>query len=95
MIIYGSPLSPFVARVILACHHKGLAHEVVMPKGGLKTPEFLALNPFGKVQTVKDGAMTLYESSVIVPYLDGNYPKKNVIPASAAAAGKARLIATV
>ena len=46
MKIFGSPLSPFVARVILACDHKGIEHSVEMPEGGLKSPEFLSLNPF-------------------------------------------------
>ncbi len=96
MHIYGSPLSPFVARVILACEHKGLAYSISMPEGGLKTPEYLALNPFGKIPTVKDGANVVYESNVIVAYLDDKYPKKKkVIPASPAAAGKANLIAKV
>ena len=95
MNIFGSPLSPFVARVILACDHKGLEYNVVMPEGGLKTPEFLSMNPFGKIPTVKIGRSTLYESDVIVPYLDETHPKKKLIPGSAAAAGKARLIARI
>ena len=95
MIIYGSALSPFVARVILACDHKGLDYEAVMPEGGLKTPEFLSMNPFGKIPTVKIGRNTLFESDVIIPFLDESHPKKKVIPASATAAGKARLIAKI
>jgi|TARA_B110000438_G_C15619556_1_gene565922 glutathione S-transferase len=95
MKIHGSPLSPFVARVILACDHKGLSYGVVMPKGGLKTPEFLALNPFGKIPTVQDGQTTIFESDVVVEYLENKYPKKKIIPASAAAAGNVRLIARV
>ncbi|MBT4741352.1 MAG: glutathione S-transferase family protein [Rhodospirillaceae bacterium] len=96
MHIYGSPLSPFVARIILACKHKGLGYTIAMPEGGLKTPEYLALNPFGKIPTVKDGSTVLFESGVILPYLDDKYPKKKkVIPASPAAAGNAGLIARV
>ncbi len=95
MKIYGSPLSPFVARVILACDHKGLAYSLEMPESGLKSPDFLSLNPFGKIPTIKDGRTALYESGVIIPYLDDTRAKKKVIPGSAAAAGKARLIATV
>jgi glutathione S-transferase len=93
--IFGSPLSPFVARVILACDHKGLKYTVEMPEGGLKSPEFLSMNPFGKIPTVKDGSTFLFESGVILPYLDDKHAKKPVIPASAASAGKARLIATI
>ena len=95
MKIFGSALSPFVARVILACEYKGLDYSLIMPNGGMKTPEFLAMNPFGKMPTVKDGSTIVYESNVILPYLDDKNPKKKIIPASAAAAGKARLIATV
>lgn len=95
MKIFGSPLSPFVARVIIACDHKGIEHSVEMPEGGLKSPEFLSLNPFGKIPTIKDGRTSLYESGVIIPYLDDTRAKKKLIPGSASAAGKARLIATI
>lgn len=96
MKIFGSALSPFVARVILACEHKGLDYSLVMPEGGMKTPEFLAMNPFGKMPTVKDGSTILYESNVILPYLDDKNPKKKkIIPAPPATAAKARVIATV
>lgn len=95
MKIFGSPLSPFVARLILACDHKGIKYTCEMPEGGLRTPEYLKLNPFGKIPTIKDGATVLFESGVILPYLDDKFPKKKIIPASAAAAGKARLIASV
>jgi glutathione S-transferase len=93
--IYGSVLSPFVARVLLACAYKGLAYEMMMPKDGIKSPEFLKLNPFGKIPTIKDGATVLYESTVIVDYLDAKYKKKKLIPAAAKAMGQARLIATI
>jgi glutathione S-transferase len=95
MKIYGSPLSPFVARIILACDHKGIDHSVEMPEGGLKTPEYLALNPFGKIPTVKIGKTVLYESGVILSYLDDTHGKKAIIPKSANGAARARLIATI
>lgn len=95
MKIYGSALSPFVARVLLACDHKGLDYSLEMPEGGMKGDDYLAMNPFGKIPTIKDGSTVLYESGVIVPYIDEKHPKKKVIPASPAAAAKARLIGTI
>ena len=95
MDVYGGILSPYVARVILTARHKGIKHKLKMPTGGLKSPEFLALNPMGKIPTIKDGSTVLYESSVIVDYLEAKYKKKRIIPASAKDAAKARLIATV
>lgn len=95
MKVYGAILSPFVCRVILALQYKGIDHEVIMPKDGMKTPEYLAMNPMGKMPTLKDGATVLPESSVIVEYIDAKYPKRPIIPGTAKAAAKARLIATV
>jgi glutathione S-transferase len=95
MDIYGMILSPYAARVVLTARHKGIKHKLKMPEGGLKTPEFFALNPLGKIPTIKDGSTVLYESGVIVDYLDAKYKKKRIIPASAKDAAKARLIAMV
>lgn len=95
MDIYGGILSPFVARVALTARHKGLKHKLKMPEGGLKTSSFLALNPLGKMPALKDGATVLFESSVIVQYLDAKYKNKRVIPANAKDAAKANLIATI
>lgn len=39
-----------------------------------KKPEFLALNPRGKVPVLQDGDFALYESAAIMEYLDERYP---------------------
>jgi glutathione S-transferase len=95
MKVYGAILSPYVCRVLLALRHKGVKHDVLMPEGGMKTPEFLALNPMAKMPTIKDGTTVLPESSVIVEYIESKYPKKSIIPGTAKGAATARLIATV
>ena len=95
MKIYGAILSPYVCRVLLALRHKGIKHEVIMPKDGMRTPEYLAMNPLGKMPTMKDGTTTLPESSVICEYIDAKYPKKPVVPGTPKAASRARLIATI
>ncbi|MDX2143054.1 MAG: glutathione S-transferase family protein [Rhodospirillaceae bacterium] len=95
MTVYGSVLSPYVARVLLACAYKGLAVDLTMPKDGIKSAEYMKLSPFGKIPAIKDGSTVLYESSVIVDYLDAKYKKKKLIPAAAKAMGQARLIAAI
>ncbi|GEM_PF-1386275 len=95
MEIYGSILSPFVARLVLAARYKGIKHKVVMPKDGLKTPSFLKLNPLGKMPTIKDGATVLFESGVILDYMDAKHKKKPIIPTSAKGGAQARLIGAV
>jgi glutathione S-transferase len=100
MTIYGPIFSPFVARTVLAANAKGLKHKLEVPKDRLKSPEYLKLNPFGKVPVLVDGTTTLFESAVIVEYLDakgkGKKGKgKSLVPKSAAAAAPVRLIAAI
>jgi glutathione S-transferase len=93
--IYGRILSPFVARVVLTAKAKGFPYEVVFPKDGIKTPKFLKMNPFGKIPTIKDGATIVYESNVVVNYLDAKSKTKRLVPAKAEDAAKVRLIGAV
>ena len=95
MDIYGFVYSPYMARVVIAARHKGLKHKIVAPKDGIKSPSFLKMNPFGKMPVLKDGGVTLYESGVIVEYLDAKYKTKRLIPTVAKAGAQARLIAAV
>ncbi len=95
LTIYGRIISPYVAALVLAAKTKGFEYELLMPKGGIKTPAYFKLNPFAKVPVLKDGTITLYESSVILEYLDAKSKTKKLVPAAAAAAGRTRLIAAV
>lgn len=45
-----------------------------MLEGELATPEYLALNPNGKVPTLVDGDFTLWESNAIMQYLADKVP---------------------
>ncbi|MBD24817.1 MAG: hypothetical protein CMG46_07405 [Candidatus Marinimicrobia bacterium] len=95
MDIYGSILSPFAARIVLAARYKDIPHRLLLPKGGIKSATFLRMNPLGKMPTIKDGTTVLFESGVILEYIDAKYKKKPIIPASAKAAAQTRLIGAV
>jgi glutathione S-transferase len=75
-ILHTSPGSHHARRVALLIHELGLDVEVramdVRPKGmggANDTPEFLALNPYGKVPVLEDGDLVLTESNAIMAYL--------------------------
>ncbi len=48
--------------------------------GENRTPEFLKLNPAGKLPVLVDGDVTLSESVAIVTYLGEKYPDKGLVP---------------
>jgi len=65
--------SPNSWRVLLGAEMLKLPYEsklLEFSKGQHKTPEFLALNPRGKVPVLRDGDFVIYESLAILEYLD-------------------------
>jgi glutathione S-transferase len=71
------------ARTALALHEVGVpftAHPLDLRK--TRSPEYLALNPVGKVPTLIDGATTLWESNAINWYLAEKYPRAGLLPAT-------------
>jgi len=68
--------SPFSWRVHLALEFKAVdytPHRLNASYGEHETPEFLALNPHGKVPVLKDGETVIYESIAILAYLEAQY----------------------
>ena len=75
--LYWGSGSPFAWRVMLALEIKKLPYEsklLEFSRGDHKTPEFLKLNPRGKVPVLKDGDFVIYESLAMMAYLDRKYP---------------------
>lgn len=67
----GFPQSSYVWTARAAFHVKGVDHEFVpMKPGEHKTPEHLAIHPFGKVPVLTDPA--LCETSAIVRWVDSH-----------------------
>jgi glutathione S-transferase len=88
MIIHGSSLSPFVRKVMVVIAEKGLTAENLPVPPGPKSPEFLAISPFGKIPGFTDGDFQLCDSSAIVHYLDAKYPAAPVLPSEPQALGR-------
>lgn len=75
-VFWGSG-SPFAWSVMLAMEVKGVAYEghlLSFSEGDLKTPEFLAMNPRGKVPVLRDGDFTLSESNAMLAWLERKHP---------------------
>jgi glutathione S-transferase len=78
--------SPFAWKVWLTLEHKEIdytAKRLSFDKDETRKPEFLALNPRGKVPTIVDGGFALYESNAICEYLEEQYPQKPLLPKDA------------
>jgi glutathione S-transferase len=72
LTLYTTPLSANGRKTLAVSHHLGLrpAVEIVdVYRGEGRRPEYLALNPLGKVPTLVDGDLVLFESNAILVYL--------------------------
>jgi glutathione S-transferase len=56
------------------------AETVNLMKGEHRRPEFLAINPAGKLPVLVDGDLVLTESVAIVLYLAEKYPERGLLP---------------
>lgn len=87
MHFYYASGSPWAWRVHLALEERGLSYEASLlsfSDGDLGKPEYLAINPHGKVPALTDGDLVLYESQAILEYLEENYPARPLLPGDAA-----------
>jgi len=74
--IWGRRNSFNVQKVMWLVGELGLDHEHIPAGGafgGLDQPEFLALNPHGRVPVLQDGAVCVWESHAILRYLAAVY----------------------
>ena len=98
MKLYSGPLSLFARKVEIALHEKGLPFEREMvpfsqAKGyAPKHPAVLAANPKAQVPVLVDGDLTLFDSTVILEYLNDAYPKPPLYPQDARERARCRLL---
>jgi glutathione S-transferase len=91
---YGSG-SPYAWKIWLALEHKGVPYEakrLTFDPDQTKTPEFLKINPRGRVPAIVDDGFALYESNAIAEYLDERFPEKPLLPKDAKSRALARRI---
>jgi glutathione S-transferase len=82
-------------RTKIALHEKGLPYEritLVLANKDQKRPEFLKLNPYGKVPVIDDDGKILFESCIINEYLDERYPNPSLMPKDPYLRGRGRVL---
>jgi glutathione S-transferase len=82
LILYTNPQSRGrTARFML--EELGVPYETVLLdyEGAMKTPEYLAINPMGKVPAILHGDQVVTETAAICAYLADAFPQAGLAPA--------------
>ena len=83
MKLIGSPTSPYVRKVCIVMAEKKLDYRMVIEDVWSATTHIHASNPLGKVPClVLEGGEAVFDSRVIVEYLDTLSPVGKLIPAN-------------
>jgi glutathione S-transferase len=82
MKLYWSPRSRSFSAIWLM-EEIGQPYERVLvdiTKGAQRTPEYLSINPMGKVPAIQDGETTLAEAAAVCAYVAERYPEAKLAP---------------
>ena len=93
--LYDFVTSPNCQRVKVVLEEKKLPYQLVpvdLRKREQKKPEYLAMNPYGKVPVIVDGDAVLYESCIINEYLEEKYPDPPLMPKDPLARARIRIL---
>ena len=93
--LYDFKSSPNCQRVKIVLAEKNLPYEIVpidLRAQEQKTPDYLKLNPYGKVPVLTDDGTVLYESCIINEYLEEKYPNPPLLPKEPGKKAKARIL---
>ena len=88
--LIGSPVSPYVRKVLACCAIKGVAVKVDPITPFLGDDGFSKISPLRRIPVWIEGDFTLCDSSAIVQYIEETRPGPSLWPADAKDRAKAR-----
>lgn len=90
---YSDPLCQYSHRVRLVLAEKDVVADLMDVMPG-EYPDYLGeVNPYGTVPTLVDRDLALYDSMIILEYLDERYPHPPLLPAYPVARANTRMLA--
>jgi glutathione S-transferase len=93
MKLYNMNLSNFATKCRIAIYDKGINVEMAaVPGGDSHSPEYLNINPFGKVPALDADGIAIAESEVINEYLEEKFPKPPLLPKTPEARAQVRIM---
>ena len=96
--LYEHPLSPYAQKVKIALREKGVPFDLKLPDGmgtGDAGGVFLTASPRGEVPALIDGDTAVFDSTIILEYIEDRWPTPPLLPASPADRARVRMIEEV
>src|SRR6266446_6558587 len=93
VLLYEHPLSPYAQKVRIALAEKGVAVECRLPDfmSG-RDDAFAAANPRLEVPALVDGDTRVFDSTIILEYIEDRWPTPPLLPAAPAERARVRML---
>ena len=93
--VFDHPLSPYGQKVKIALLEKGIEFEAVMPDAigsGSSVGNFALASPRGEVPTLIDDDVAVFDSTIILEYIEDRWPEPALLPKTAADRARVRML---
>ncbi len=91
MTLYSDAQSPYSHRVRMVLAEKNITVDIVDVDPLQLTDDVMDLNPYGTLPTLVDRDLALYESRIIMEYLDERFPHPPLLPVDPVSRASSRL----
>ncbi len=91
MTLYSDPMSAYSHRVRVVLAEKNITVDIIDADPLNPSDDVMDLNPYGTLPTLVDRDLTLYESRIIMEYLDERFPHPPLLPVDPVSRASARL----
>ena len=91
MTLFSDPTCQYSHRVRIVLAEKGVTVDIEDIESNGITEEILEANPYGTLPTLVDRDLALYESKVVMEYLDERFPHPPLLPVYPVARAQSRL----
>jgi glutathione S-transferase len=99
VILYEHPFSPYAQKCRIALAEKGIAFELRMPEGfgtgATRDQGFIEQNPRHEVPVLVDGETRIFDSTIILEYIEDKWPEPPLLPQDPAERARLRMLEDV
>jgi glutathione S-transferase/RNA polymerase-associated protein len=99
IVLYEHPLSPYAQKSKIALAEKGIPFELRLPdafgSGATRDQGFIAQNPRHEVPALVDDDVRIFDSTIILEYLEDKWPEPPLLPKDPAERARLRMLEDV
>jgi glutathione S-transferase/RNA polymerase-associated protein len=98
LTLYEHPLSAYAMKAKMALLEKGLEFKAILPDGlanGTAAGAFVEASPRAEIPALIDGDVRVFDSTIILEYLEDKWPTPALLPKEPAARARVRMIEDV